>query len=281
MHAHSRLCSLVAVTFSLAGWAMAAPAAPKPPGDANVLVFATASDDAAGCLPAPDRPVYYLAIGGGFKSIGGKRDDASAKVTGDQVWAILQRALASQGYRSVLPASKAAPPPEPRLLLVFHWGTAVPQFLEDTSFYETAADMSDGRRSALDIELGDIGGNDFKRLANWREIGDLIGAPAVAPVDPEYNSVVVPATKTDRYYVMVSAYDFALANSPAKTKKLLWRARMSVSATGTQLADNLGPLLAAGAPFFGRTTTLPQQIPWEKAQVKIGELQVVEPAEKK
>ena len=58
------------------------------------------------------------------------------------------------------------------------------------------------------------------------------------------------AAAADRYFIIVSAYDFA--DSLKGQRTLLWRARLSTERHGVSLDDVLPALVAAGAPVFGR-----------------------------
>jgi len=247
-----------------------APSPERTPDLIDVIVYSNTAKEAPEYLPTPDKPVYFFPMAGGLQRIGDRRDDNSEKVTADQVWKYVHRSLESQGYRCILPATKATKPP--LLLIVFQWGTAVPKLVDDPGAVQAAVQLSGGEMDESELMLED----GFKRVVNSKEIGGLIGAATVSPMEPEYKNIIIPATLSDRYFVIVSAYDFALANSPAHTKKLVWQTRMSVPAHRTELAAVLEPLLHNGAAFFGRQTNIVKQVTWDNAKVNLGETKVLD-----
>jgi hypothetical protein len=79
-----------------------------------------------------------------------------------------------------------------------------------------------------------------------------------------------------RYFVIVSAYDFAA--SLKGERKLLWRARMSTDRHGIWMNNVVAALVTAGAPLFGRQTDAPawREFPLRDGRVDLGELKVLE-----
>ncbi len=61
------------------------------------------------------------------------------------------------------------------------------------------------------------------------------------------------AARDDRYFVILLAFDYAAARQ--RQKKLLWMAKMSTAAVGTNLPAVIPALAASGRPVFGRDTT--------------------------
>ncbi|HET7535795.1 MAG TPA: hypothetical protein VFJ90_05025 [Candidatus Didemnitutus sp.] len=82
----------------------------------------------------------------------------------------------------------------------------------------------------------------------------------------------------ERYYVIVSAYDFRTAVHDGK-RKLLWATRMSIRAQGNRFDERLAAMLANADGYFGRNSKeLIRQ--YQNGHVDIGEMKVVgtEPA---
>lgn len=223
----------------------------------DILVYSTISDAGQKVVhPTPDKPVYYLAVAGGFHQEGPSvaRDDAQ-KVTADEVAVPLRKALTAQGY---LPVAKGMPPPT--LLIVFHWGVQNPEFIDGPP--------ADGDTPQV------------TKLLNAKKMGDLVGASRVErDLESEYGEMVTHATE-NRYIVIVSAFDFAAATAKIREKKLIWRTRLSLPSDGTTLPATIVPMIASGAPFFGRDTPHPKEIHWDRASVEIGTPTVV-PSDKK
>jgi len=79
----------------------------------------------------------------------------------------------------------------------------------------------------------------------------------VNPFGFQRNDILQNA-RDDRYFAIVSAYDFAAAKE--KKKKLLWQAKMSTPSNRVSLAEVIPGLIAAGGPHFGRETKLPESV---------------------
>jgi len=198
--------------------------------------------------PTPAQPTYYAPLAGGFHEEG----DLMAGTTPppqDFVLSQLSKALAAQGY---LPAS--AQTPAPTVLLVFHWGSLNPDIMR-TPFGTML--LNEKKMTAL------VAGNTVENLNPFSERQDALRA--------EYQ---------DRYFVMVSAYDYAAATQRKKIP--LWRAKMSMPSHHVSLVDAVPVLIASGAPLLGRDTLRPVWVtkPLERqGTVNLGELNVEEYAQ--
>ena len=64
--------------------------------------------------------------------------------------------------------------------------------------------------------------------------------------------------RDDRYFVIVSAYDFEAGKE--KKKVLLWQAKMSTPSNRVSLAEVIPSMITAGGPRFGRETRLPESV---------------------
>ncbi|MBI5382594.1 MAG: hypothetical protein HZA31_11895 [Opitutae bacterium] len=145
----------------------------------------------------------------------------------------LARALAGQHYLVKGPTT-----PAPSLLLVFSWGYLNPRIDDDP----TDRDEPDAKIfwDQSDMQAL-VAGNTFKTLGAGFERQDII-----------------EATRDDRYFVIVTAYDYA--EFQQKKRKLLWMAKMSTPSNCGTLAEVIPALINSGAPYFGRETTRPQSV---------------------
>ncbi len=91
---------------------------------------------------------------------------------------------------------------------------------------------------------------------------------------------LIERAMVDRYFAMVSAYDY---NAYKKTGKsvLLWQAKMSTPSDGVvEFANVLAALVTAGGPHFGRESNWPEAVLFPvtpEGKVIIGEPRVVSP----
>ena len=94
-------------------------------------------------------------------------------------------------------------------------------------------------------------------------IAPILGAEQMAFMNPvhqfkmrsEKNEFLVDQAVSDVYYVVASAYDYAALAK--QERRLLWRTRMTVAASGVSEEQTLPTLIATAAPFFGREMTEP------------------------
>ena len=199
--------------------------------------------------PSPAHPAYYFPVVGGFREEGAVKagEKAPERLT---VLHQLAKTLAAQGY---LVVGTKTPPPS--VLLAFHWGSMNPQI----------------------DEFGDIG-DPQKTFYNQREMVSLVGGHTLTNLDLwSEREAVMQGAEEDRYFVVVSAYDFDAAQN--KKKVLLWRAKMSTASAGFSMQDVVAALITGGAPHFGRETLRPA---WEttplvnRGKVNLGDMQVKE-----
>jgi hypothetical protein len=197
--------------------------------------------------PTPEKPAYYFPIIGGFQEMGAKVKGVQPPPTKDIVHA-LATALAREGYlvshEVTVPApnggsttAKALAPP-PSLVLVFHWGYLNPEKFDDGSDSSSPPAIINGDQMlglTAGRKLDSIFDSDFQRQAIMAGIQD------------------------DRFFVMISAYDFNAYNQQHK-KVRLWVAKMSTPSGGTTLADALPVLIKNGGAIFGRETVGPKSI---------------------
>jgi len=198
--------------------------------DVNVVVDMTDAGRAV-TPPTKEQPAFYYPVLAGYREAGslvaGEKSPPPAPVA-----KLLAKALAAQNYYVV-----GTNTPAPTLLLVFHWGYMNPQ-IDDVGDSENPQQQFWNQREMLALVAGNtlknIGVFDFKRAD------------------------VLQAARDERYFVVVSAYDFAAAKE--KKKKLLWQAKLSTPSNGVSLAEVLPSIISAGGPHFGRETKLPELV---------------------
>jgi hypothetical protein len=215
----------------------------------------------AAARPTPAKPAFYFPIVMGFTELGAVRAGDRPPPVGDMVHR-LAAVLAAQGYlvtRQVPgPAGGTALSPPPSLLLVFHWGALRPEkfnLTTDVAADNAAAPAAVVNRSQM---LGLIGGNNLDAIADF-------GLQARELQEMQY----------DRYFVMVSAYDFDAYFRRHQLVRL-WVAKMSMPIGGTSMGQAMPALIAAGGPVLGRGTVGPKTA--EVPAVPAGRVEVGTPA---
>ena len=266
-------------------------------------VMTEVSDVGKGLPPvSPERPVYYVPFPGGAHEFG----DAylgETMLKAEDVERLLVRALAQNGY---LPAQLPARPPA--LLVIYTWGTHNPasdgqvtsnfldramlvggkkfarqvrELMQPTSELEMTSspiDLSIGTESAVEGDSTAAGGSAWQPppvLPDWASA--LTNPISRFKLRDPKNEFLWDQTADTVYFVVASAYDYRAA--AAHERKLLWRTRMTVSATGVSQSQSLPALIATAAPFFGKEMADPETIskrPVPEGKVKIGEPTVVE-----
>jgi hypothetical protein len=228
--------------------------------------------------PTPDHPVYYFPIVRGFQQLGAKSAGDPPPVAKEIVHH-LAAALAHEGYRvsseidvpgakssasarpgAAAPLTSKALSPPPSLLLVFYWGTVNPDTLDDGDAANTNPAAVLNQNQMLSMTAG-------KQTSNLGDFG-------------LQTESVMQGIHDDRYYVLVSAYDFAAYNQH-RQKIRLWVAKLSVPSAGTTMAEVLPALIKTGAQIFGRETSGPKilEVPVAReGRVEIGTPTVKEEA---
>ena len=196
--------------------------------DVNIVVDMSA-DGKKVAPPTKEKPAFYFPVLAGYRERGslvaGEKSPPPTSVA-----KLLAKALANQHYFVM-----GANTPEPSILLVFHWGYINPQ-VDDTGDPDNPQTIFWNQREMLAL----VAGNTLKNVSSFGfEREDIL-----------------QAARDDRYFVMVTAYDFAAAKE--KKKKLLWQAKFSTPSNRVSLADVIPGLITAGTPHFGRETERPQ-----------------------
>ncbi len=254
-------------------------------------------------LPAvsPASPAYFITKSGGHHDLGHSTGGEPA-LSPEQIEKILVRALAANGYLPAQPPAHA-----PSLVINFVWG-AHNLLTEADGENAVLSGRAVGRNLVDRAAL--VGGEKFAKqmvdvftraeeLAGANPparvdpsgavhgIAPILGAEQMAFMDPvhqfklrsEKNEFLVDQAVADVYYVVASAYDHAaLARGE---RRLLWRTRMTVAASGVSEEQTLPTLIATAAPFFGQDMDAPATITKRGVRdgnVEIGTPTVIPPA---
>lgn len=186
--------------------------------------------------PTPEHPVYYVTYNTGYRMFGDTMGDNPPK--SEYLDKILRHSLSKNSY---LPATRKHPP---QLALIFHWGAHNAMDFEMRSLFPHLSQRHILERSYL------VGGHKFRKsIADRLAYGDF----------PTYhttkNEFLTYQASLGLYFAVVSAYDMAAFQEG--TRRLVWRASMTVNTTGVSMVDSLPALILSAAPAFGRDMTEP------------------------
>jgi hypothetical protein len=244
--------------LSLAAVALLSAGAKRPEGP-EVLVVSdiVAPGDPARLRPAKDRPIHYVVLGGGERTLGdawaGEKMPDKAALTAE-----IQRALSSQGFTLTQVGG-----PKPDIALLFSYGSANISSIEISD-----TDPTTGETTTSTIDF------------NRREIAQLVGAfkadrKLLMTSDADR---INEAARDDRVYIFVAAFE--VESLLKKKPVVLWRTRISIPSRRHSLPEAMRVMLASAAPYFATETDLPKFIEdadRRKAEVHIGTPTVVEP----
>lgn len=195
--------------------------------------------------PTPEKPQYYVPVMRGYQEYGDySTDDKLPLPSPHGVVKALAPELAKQGYRVIDDAH-----PNPDLVIDFAWGRIAPTPADDGRNQTQRYALTLGR-SAVDVMMPEAFGHDQ----------------------------FMEATREERYFLVVTAYDYR-AFATSHKNVILWKAKMSLpTSTAAGLADVILPLAKAGGPQFGReTVSQPKLVPF----VPDGHVEVGTPVVKK
>jgi hypothetical protein len=243
--------------FSVSGVFLVAGLAPLPALASQVWQFSLVGDmykegkDLS--HPTPEKPVFYYPIVVGYTQMGARvAGTPETPPTKKEIVHDLALALLAQGYRATqevevpakavrpgekMPATTKALSPPPSLLLVLSWGSLRAQKLESGD----VTDASPPPVANQNQMIGLIAGKNFDSIVDFGQRAEDVWE----------------GVQDDRYFVMVSAYDFDAYFQHHK-KVVLWVAKMSVPTSGTTMADVMPALIKTGAPLFGHETIGPK-----------------------
>ena len=216
--------------------------------------------------PTADHPTCYAAYDGGYIEEGDPIANERPPAPGAVAQA-LARGLAPQHY---LPATGQAPP---TVLLIYHWGAL------NRNSIEIRSGLSLGPNQRARIAL--VAPAAYARRIEQDLLDERTMREARSPVWFPYfidfhERDVLELSRDDRYFVVVSAYDYAaVAHHQAK---LLWRAKMSTRSAGVAMDAALPALIRSGAPYFGQDLKEPQYVDTPEVpagHVAIGEARVL------
>ena len=207
--------------------------------------------------PTPAKPAFYLPVVAGYAELGGHWD-GDAPPPPRQMVHSLALALADQGYLATRQIEVPAPPgtpagpdgkhpatvkafqPAPSLIVVLSWGAIHAQAVNLNA--DVTTDQPPLVANGNQI-LGLIAGKNFDSVADFGM----------------KTSELIESVGADRFFVMISAYDFAAYTARHK-RVLLWVAKMSVPSTGESMQQLMPILIKQGAPMIGRESLGPKEI---------------------
>jgi hypothetical protein len=189
--------------------------------DVTVVVDMTAEGREA-AHPTPDNPMYYSPVVRGYQEIGSVVAGEKPPSPHDVVRAVAVE-LAKQGYRVINTAH-----PAPDIVIDVSWG-----YINPTSDDANGLFYNQGQAYALVL------GNTIYNTMQ---------------VESFNHQQFMDAAKDPRYFIILTAYDYAAFASQRK-HVVLWEAKMSSPTNGVFFDDVLTSLVKAGGPHFGRETT--------------------------
>jgi hypothetical protein len=207
----------------------------------------------------PSNPAYYVAQSAGFRQWGSQSGGEKTPPAAELERA-MKKSLAANGYLSA-----DEPAQRPSIVLVYYWGSHNKLDRETAANFPELAAKYQLERATL------VGGKKYAaQIAYQMEWGS---SPADNTTVKEYLRY---QAADDLYFVVASAYDYGSA--ARNEKKLLWRTTMTVNSVGVNMMESITPLIATGAPFFGRETKEPEIAARRisrDGRVEIGESKVI------
>lgn len=208
-------------------------------GKLQMVVVAEQADPAVKLtLPTAEKPAFCFAYDAGYieegNPIAGEKPPSAAAVA-----QALNAALASQHY---LPASATS---APSLLLIYHWG------LLNRDTYQIRNSIR--LQPNLKTRIGLVAPRKYAQRMEQDILDRRQPVSVHVPIIDPTERTLLDLARDDRYFVIVSAYDYAALTR--RETKLLWRVKMSTRSAGAAMAEALPTLLRGGAPYFGRNLT--------------------------
>lgn len=233
--------------------------------------------------PTPGQPAYYVPVILGWQEAG-KIVAGEEPPKRDMVLRELAKALAKEGY--ILQALRPdANKTMPSLIIGIEWGYMNPDTIESG-----ALDLANGEGGSMSpAAVRDDPTQSTTTDFNQKNMITLVAGSALKRqaffTQADWDKLR-DAVADGRYFLIVSAYDFA--SSLKGEQKLLWRTRMSTPRQGVWMNEVVPALVATGASLFGRQTELPtwKEYPVREGRVEMGDIKVLDsdvkvPAEKK
>jgi hypothetical protein len=261
------------LTLSLGVLATAVCAAPKK-DKAEVVANAELTEEGRQLpRPTPGHPVYYVPMTYGWhesgKIVAGEEPPKRADVLRH-----LAQALAKEGYRlqALRPDANTT---VPSMVIHIAWGYMNPDVVETGALDVSTSDGGSMAPAGLRNDPTQSTSVDF----NLNDMVTLVAGSTLARQSTlsqsEWDKVGV-AVGEGRYFIVVSAYDFAA--SAKGEQKLLWVTRTSTARQGVWMSDVVPALVLTGASLFGRQTDVPKwkAYPVREGRVDLGELEVLD-----
>ena len=202
--------------------------------------------------PSPEVPAYYIAQPGGYHTEG--HGTAAEEPPPEAVLAnCLKQALATNSY---LPAESGHPA---TLLIFYTWGV---HNTLTTGSDEIGATFPDVGYKNLLSRASLVGGSKFAaelKDALQKHDRQAEVATIAKNLDPLYLFIERDAktrrlyeqSKGNCFFVVASAYDYQ-AIARGEGRKLLWRSKMTVDATGVSMTATLPTLVLNAGKYLGR-----------------------------
>ena len=211
-----------------------------------VVVTDKTAENANLVRPTPDQPAYYIAFDGGYRESGDPVANQNPPAAAEVARA-LRQTLAIEGYR---PAADQTPP---TLLLIYHWGA----LNRDSMAIRSGMDLDPNLKARVSL----VAGRRYERQIDDEIVQRQISRDLHTNFPPplllsDQARELRELAQGDRYFVIVSAYDYAALRR--HEARLLWRTKMSASDAGVAMAAALPALIQGGGPYFGNDADEPQ-----------------------
>jgi len=155
----------------------------------------------------------------------------------------------AQALRGTLASQNFLPASAPSLLVVYHWGVIRP----DSHQIRDTFNIQPNLKARIALVAPSRQAGEIENYLLERRMGRISPAFRVPNFLPSPERDLLDLAQDDRYFVIVSAYDFAALTR--RETKLLWRLKVSTRSPGESMAEALPALLSGGAPYFGRHLT--------------------------
>jgi hypothetical protein len=225
------------LSLGLAAGVLGIAAAPAAAARNLQMIIVAERPDAAtpAAQPGPEHPVYYVAFDGGYVEAGDPIANEQPPAT-TIVSQSLQAALASRGYEAATDVKSAS------TVLIYHWGL----LNRNSHPMRNGSRVDPNLHARLCLVSTDRQDRDIEEYLVNRQ---MLGASQPDMLNFREQDILQLA-RDNRYFVVVSAYDYAAANR--REPGLLWRAKFSAYSGGIAMAEALPALIKGGAPFLGR-----------------------------
>ncbi len=189
------------------------------------------TEQVSGQAPVQDQGRTAAVYDGGYI-------DAGDPIAGDRA---PSAAEVGQAVRSALQADGFRPTEHgvsPDLLIVYHWGV----IRQGRGGRAGVSSLDNLYRARLYLTAPARVANDIESSVNRHQTVNWTAERQEA----------FQLAHDDRYFVIVSAYDYAALDKSQRV--LLWQTRISSRATGPSMQEILPSLIAAGSDYFGRNS---------------------------